>query len=123
MAVNPALNPSPSDKPLSENIMDRRIFLGSAVASAVGATLTACGGGGSVTALDPAASMERSRTTTTTVVNPPASPKSRVIVIGGGMGGNLGGGTGAITTFCVFGCDFLFSNKTIIKCGRGSVAV
>ena len=53
--------------------MDRRIFLGSAVASAVGATLTACGGGGSDPGLDPAASMERSRTTTTTVVNPPTT--------------------------------------------------
>jgi sulfide dehydrogenase [flavocytochrome c] flavoprotein subunit len=87
MAVDPALNPGPSDKPFSENIMDRRIFLGSAVASAVGATLTACGGGGSDPGLDPAASMERSRTTTTTAVTASATAKSRVIVIGGGMGG------------------------------------
>lgn len=67
--------------------MDRRIFLGSALASAVGATLSACGGGDSEPALDLASSSRRTTTTTTTTTTTSATAKSRVIVIGGGMGG------------------------------------
>ncbi len=69
--------------------MDRRVFLGSAVASAVGATLTACGGGSSAEpALDLAESSRRRPTTTTTTTSASTTAaKSRVIVIGGGMGG------------------------------------
>ena len=59
--------------------MDRRIFLGSAVASAVGATLTACGGGDSSIdpALDLEASSRRTATTTTTTTARDAPPSSR----------------------------------------------
>jgi NADH dehydrogenase FAD-containing subunit len=55
----------------------------------VGATLTACGGGGSSDpAPDLAPSLNRTESTTRTpVVNTSATAKSRVIVIGGGMGG------------------------------------
>lgn len=69
--------------------MDRRFFLGSALASAVGATLSACGGGESDPVLDLASSDRRTTTTTTTTTTTAASAavKSRVIVIGGGMGG------------------------------------
>lgn len=68
--------------------MDRRIFLGSALASAVGATLSACGGGDDgVSASDLASSSRRTTTTTTTTTTAAATAKSRVIVIGGGMGG------------------------------------
>lgn len=64
--------------------MDRRYFLSSAALGAVGAALTACGGGGSEPALGGAESSSLTagmRARTSTVV------KSRVIVIGGGMGG------------------------------------
>lgn len=62
--------------------MDRRRFLGSAVAGVVGSTLLSCGGGGddsSDTTTEPPAS--------TAPAPPSATFKSRVIVIGGGMGG------------------------------------
>ncbi|MGA7477930.1 MAG: hypothetical protein WBW07_03275, partial [Azonexus sp.] len=63
--------------------MDRRKFLGSAVAGVVGSTLLSCGGGGgddsTVTTTEPPAS--------TAPVIPSPTIKSRVIVIGGGMGG------------------------------------
>jgi len=67
--------------------MDRRFFLSSAAAGAIGSALTACGGGGEP-ALEAAASSNRTPTnTTTTVVAAGTAVKSRVIVIGGGMGG------------------------------------
>jgi NADH dehydrogenase FAD-containing subunit len=66
--------------------MDRRYFLSSAAFGALGAALTACGGGGSEPTLGAAdatsltdAAKARPRPSTTV--------KSRVIVIGGGMGG------------------------------------
>ncbi|MBE2262040.1 MAG: FAD-dependent oxidoreductase [Burkholderiaceae bacterium] len=73
---------------------NRRLFLQTAAATAVGSALTACGGGGdasplvaSSNAADSASTSAlasadaRVRTSTT------STPKSRVIVIGGGMGG------------------------------------
>ena len=69
--------------------MDRRIFLGSALAGAVSATLSACGGGEEGVATSDLASSSRRTTTTTTATTTtaPATAKARVIVIGGGMGG------------------------------------
>lgn len=66
--------------------MDRRYFLSSAYLSAVGAALTACGGGGSEPALGGA---ESASFTAAKKARPGPSNtvKSRVIVIGGGMGG------------------------------------
>ena len=65
-------------------MMDRRHFLSSAALGAMGAALTACGGGGSEPALggaDPAGLGSAMTAALSSVV------KSRVIVIGGGMGG------------------------------------
>lgn len=64
--------------------MDRRYFLSSAALGAVGAALTACGGGGSEPALggaEPSGVSDSMTAALSTVV------KSRVIVIGGGMAG------------------------------------
>ena len=65
--------------------MDRRYFLSSAALSAVGAALTACGGGGSESSvLGGAESSSLSNSMTSALSN---TIKSRVIVIGGGMAG------------------------------------
>lgn len=64
--------------------MDRRNFLSSAALGALGAALTACGGGGSESALGGA---ESSSLTTSLAARISTRVKSRVIVIGGGMGG------------------------------------
>jgi NADH dehydrogenase FAD-containing subunit len=65
--------------------MDRRSFLSSAAFGAVGAALTACGGGGSELALGGAEAA--SLTTSLAAARISTVVKSRVIVIGGGMGG------------------------------------
>ena len=65
--------------------MDRRYFLSSAALGAVGAALTACGGGGSESSvLGGAESSSLSNSMTSALSN---TIKSRVIVIGGGMAG------------------------------------
>ena len=64
--------------------MDRRYFLSSAAFGAVGAALTACGGGGGESALGGAESSSLSGSMTAALSS---VVKSRVIVIGGGMGG------------------------------------
>jgi sulfide dehydrogenase [flavocytochrome c] flavoprotein chain len=64
--------------------MDRRYFLSSAAFGAVGAALTACGGGGSDSPLGGA---ESSSPISSLAASRSSVAKSRVIVIGGGMGG------------------------------------
>lgn len=67
--------------------MDRRKFLGSAVAGVVGSTLLSCGGGGGDDSSDAATEPPASTAPAPAPVPPSAIVKSRVIVIGGGMGG------------------------------------
>lgn len=69
--------------------MDRRHFIGSATAGLLGGTLSACGGGedAAISAGDAPAAKSLSSVSRLNELAPGSAGKSRVIVIGGGMGG------------------------------------